>query len=177
MRVGMVASGALRTNRIGTEVRILKKLRNWATLDANARWLTIAAAVLPIAISAGFRCVGVARTQGYLRAWASAGKGSQSSAGATELIRSARRALRIVRTNTGIQGTCLTRSMALWAALLRLGVATDLRFGIRKRAGFIEGHAWVEHQGFPINDTRDLIGTYEVYPHSAAFDEWARSRK
>ena len=66
MRVGMVASGALRTNRIGTEVRILKKLRNWATLDANARWLTIAAGYSHRHLSR-IPVRGVARTQGYLR--------------------------------------------------------------------------------------------------------------
>lgn len=53
--------------------------------------------------------------------------------------------------------TCLPRSLVLWWLLRRRGIETDLRIGVRrgKDHGF-EAHAWVEYQGIPVNDKRDV---------------------
>ena len=58
----------------------------------------------------------------------------------------------------------------MWGILLRFGIATDLRVGMRKRNGLVEGHAWLEYQGVPINESGELIETYDVYPDPVSFD-------
>jgi hypothetical protein len=59
--------------------------------------------------------------------------------------------------------TCLHRSLVLWWLLHRQGIESALRFGVRKQAGQLQAHAWVECQGTPLHDQH-------VLEHFAAFD-------
>jgi len=52
--------------------------------------------------------------------------------------------------------TCLPRSLALQRFLAHHGVASELRLGMRRGARGLEGHAWVEAQGVPFDDTKRL---------------------
>jgi hypothetical protein len=45
---------------------------------------------------------------------------------------------------------CLHRSLVLQALLRGQGLATDLRIGVRKLAGTLQAHAWLEQAGKPI---------------------------
>lgn len=47
-------------------------------------------------------------------------------------------------------GRCLARSLALWWRLRQHGIDTEVRFGVRKRQGLFDAHAWVEYQGQPL---------------------------
>lgn len=42
------------------------------------------------------------------------------------------------------RGNCLKKSLVLWWLLRRQGLPAQLRIGVRKQAGAIDGHAWVE---------------------------------
>jgi len=75
---------------------------------------------------------------------------------------------------TGFLGSCLVRSMTLWAMLLRRGIEANLRVGFRKRDGQIQGHAWVEHDAVPINESESETSTFVVYEQPAYFDLWRR---
>lgn len=59
---------------------------------------------------------------------------------------------------------CLVRSLTLWWLLLRQGIESDLRIGVRKQGEEFTAHAWVEGQGMVLNDQADIAG------HYAAFD-------
>lgn len=45
---------------------------------------------------------------------------------------------------------CLQRSLVLQALLLRQGLATDLRIGVRRHASTLRAHAWLESAGRPL---------------------------
>lgn len=60
--------------------------------------------------------------------------------------------------------------------LLRRGIETDLRIGFRKRDGKIEGHAWIEDNGLPINESQKEIQTYAIYDRPIHFDLWLRPK-
>jgi hypothetical protein len=68
----------------------------------------------------------------------------------------------MVKRATGIEGTCLSRSFALWTLLRRRGLETQLQIGYRKKDGKFEGHAWLEYQGNPINEAPGVIATYTL---------------
>ena len=51
---------------------------------------------------------------------------------------------------------CLQRSLALCLWLERRGVVCQLRIGVRKRAGVLEAHAWVEYHGCVLNDSQSV---------------------
>jgi hypothetical protein len=132
--------------------------------------MLVQAVFLPMAVAAGFRIAGVRRTQRWLRRWARKRKTATAGFDAAAVILSARRAQRMAARNAGIGGTCLVRSLTLWAMLLRRGVDSELRVGVRKKEGKLEAHAWVEYGGVPLNESWDNVGTYSVYEKPLAFD-------
>jgi hypothetical protein len=68
----------------------------------------------------------------------------------------------MVKRATGIEGTCLSRSFALWTLLRQRGIETQLQIGYRKQDGRFEGHAWLEYQGNPINEAPAVVSTYTL---------------
>ena len=153
-------------------VIILRKLRALRSLRNEERLLVLEAALLPVFISTGIDLFGVRRTQGWLRWWASRGKPKQLPPEPWAEILMARRAQRRVMRTTGIRGTCLPRSLTLWTLLLRRGLPTDLRVGFRRLEGKIEGHAWVEFQGIPLNEDPGTAQTYSRASKIPSHSTW-----
>ena len=59
---------------------------------------------------------------------------------------------------------CLHRALALLAWLRRRGVAAELRMGVQSSGGRVEGHAWIEWRGIPVDEDRaigDAFGLLE----------------
>ena len=131
----------------------------------------IEALLLPVFLFGGFALLGVPRTQAILRRWALARRRSGASDPAT-LIANARRAQFLIKRDTGIGGSCLVRSLTLWAMLLRRGVAAELRVGMRRTDGRVEGHAWLEYSGAPLNERASVVRTYSIYEKPLSFDYW-----
>jgi hypothetical protein len=132
--------------------------------------LVLEALLLPILVSAGFRSLGVARTQALLRRWALLLRKRDIPTDAQTQIATAVCAQRLIERKTGIGGTCLVRSLTLWAMLLRRGIEMELRVGMRKFAGKFEGHAWLEHQGVPANENSAMVKAFPPYEHPISFD-------
>jgi hypothetical protein len=61
-----------------------------------------------------------------------------------------------------IPASCLSRSLALWLLLRRHGVEADVCLGVRGGATEPHGHAWVEYQGQPLNETIDVRNRFLV---------------
>jgi hypothetical protein len=58
---------------------------------------------------------------------------------------------------------CLTRSLYLWWLLRRHGVDSQLRIGVRLTGGVLDGHAWVEYGGVPVNDRPDVSADFAPF--------------
>lgn len=76
-----------------------------------------------------------------------------------ELARIVNTAARFV---IGRRKSCLRRSLVLWWILDRQGVDCDLRMGMKSDGSCLTGHAWVEIDGIPVNDRKDIRDTYDV---------------
>lgn len=48
--------------------------------------------------------------------------------------------------------TCLPRALALQALLRRNGIQGELRIGVRREAGALQAHAWIEDAGSPLGE-------------------------
>ncbi|MEA2563806.1 MAG: hypothetical protein QOH06_5310 [Acidobacteriota bacterium] len=48
--------------------------------------------------------------------------------------------------------TCLPRALALQALLRRNGIPAELRIGVRREAGDLQAHAWIEAAGSPVGE-------------------------
>jgi hypothetical protein len=151
---------------------LILKLGRLFALDRAQRLMVTETLVLSACIFLGFRLFGVPRTQDRLRKWVLIREKNCSRADENVEIGKILRAQGMVRRATGLGANCLVRSMTLWAMLMRRGLSPSLRVGFRKRDGRIQGHAWVEHQGVPINERQSETATFSTYAQSASFDFW-----
>ncbi len=106
----------------------------------------------------GLRVVGFAR----LAAWSSRHHTSEQVLPRSQAVNVAK----LVGTAAGYtigQPTCLTRSLVLGWLLRRRGFASDLRIGVRKIAGQLDAHAWLELEGQPLNDVLDVADRYPPF--------------
>lgn len=60
--------------------------------------------------------------------------------------------------------TCLEQSLVLWYLLEKQNIPARFCIGVRKLPEKFEAHAWVEHDGVPLNQC------HEVHQHYAAFE-------
>lgn len=60
-------------------------------------------------------------------------------------------------------GKCLARSIALWFLLKRMGIETDLRFGMKKENGKLLAHSWVEYKGKPLTLDPEVQLHYKTF--------------
>lgn len=132
------------------------------------------AVAFPLLLPLSFRFTGVPKTQAWLRNWADAHGKDPVDAVPDAVISSALRAQRVVKRATGIGGSCLVRSLALWAILRRRGVHTGLRVGMRRSGEKIDGHAWLEIEGVPVNENETVIRAYSVHDGPISFDRTTR---
>jgi hypothetical protein len=67
-----------------------------------------------------------------------------------------------------LSGTCLRIALVQVAVLRRRGVPATVRFGVRRRAGDLEFHAWADRDG-PIDDhtAAARYGAFEPVPVTA----------
>lgn len=56
---------------------------------------------------------------------------------------------------------CLHRSLVLNRVLSAQGIATEIRYGVRRRDGRFEAHAWVEHNGEALTEPGELHREYQ----------------
>ncbi|MFZ1325538.1 MAG: lasso peptide biosynthesis B2 protein [Candidatus Contendobacter sp.] len=56
--------------------------------------------------------------------------------------------------------TCLRQSLVLQRLLARRGIAVLLKIGVRKEAGILAAHAWLEYRGQPIGQPEAIAQHY-----------------
>lgn len=112
------------------------------------RILTTSLVMLPAA-AIGLRLFGLARVQRFF-----AGEPRTAVAG-DERMRAEQIAHMVAAAAhySPYKATCLPQSIVLQRQLRRLGIASDLRFGVRAEGAAIDAHSWVEHQGAPLIDS------------------------
>jgi hypothetical protein len=72
------------------------------------------------------------------------------------------------------KANCLQRSLVLWWFLLRRGISSEIRIGVRRRPGAPSGsrqldfHAWVECGGLVLNDRADVREVFATFDRAIA---------
>jgi hypothetical protein len=130
----------------------MERWRRWRRLRANDRREALRAAMLVVLSELGVRLFGLKRTRDWLRPPMVTGSATPESA----VLARVTEAIERVRCHSPLAGTCLSRSLALEYLLSRRGIRSNLRIGARRSGGAVSGHAWVEVNGRPVNDTPDV---------------------
>ncbi len=150
----------------------MAKIRHFAGLSRPERALFLRALLMLPMVDVELRLRGWRRCHARLAAWAK--RRAQSSDTKMTPMRTAWLVERAAR-NVPWPATCLRRSLVLWALLERTGVATELRLGFRKTDGVFEAHAWVELDGVPLNDRRDVRARYQMARQALAPGDWTEA--
>jgi Transglutaminase-like superfamily len=69
--------------------------------------------------------------------------------------------------NHVVAASCLPRAVALRRYLRGRGVPSALRMGMRRKAGHLEGHVWVESRGRVVGDRDSFVSGYRTFRHAA----------
>ncbi len=148
-------------------MNLSRKWGHFAALSASECRLLMRACSMLVLVDLELRLRGWRRCHARLAAWAT------RNAAPTDFTpeRIAWLVARAAR-NVPWPATCLRRSLVLWALLARAGVATELRLGFRRQAGAFEAHAWVERDGVPLNDRRDIHEHYTVAEQALTPGDW-----
>lgn len=143
---------------MGPRTVMLRRLRIWTTLPAADRALVMRAVVgLPwTALRLRVGRWGLARRQGE----------DSAESPPPKLARARHVADLVNRTALALPRppTCLTRSVYLISVLNQEQIAASLRIGVRKPAGRLEAHAWVEVAGEVVNDSAAVTERFAPFP-------------
>jgi hypothetical protein len=83
-----------------------------------------------------------------------------------ELVRTTTRRIAAAAAFFPGRAECLEQSLALFVLLRRRGVPVELRIGVQ-RYPFL-AHAWVEHEGRPINEREEFVAQLTPFPSVGA---------
>lgn len=127
-----------------------------AKLSAGDWRMLIEAAGLLVGLHVALRIVQVRR----IADWCGVVRPTGADADTLDVARLVRMSEAAARRVPG--SACLIRSLALVRMLAVRGVKSDLRIGVRAIAGAVEGHAWVERNGRPLNDEASHVETFTL---------------
>lgn len=141
--------------------------RRLRTLDAQDWRVLAASAFLLPAVWVGLRLFGIPRGT----------HSSRVSLGADPRVDPQRMAwlVNAAAARHPLPVTCLSRSVLLAWMLSRRGVATQLRIGVRPRDGSLLAHAWLEHEGRPLNDSPAALAGFAVFDSPIPLRAFGRS--
>ena len=141
---------------------IARKARTFSRFERPDRRLLLQACVLiPVVRMA----LGVARFRTVYAALTRLG--GRASEPRIDALGDARRVARVVdmaARHTVWSSSCLHRSTVLWWLLRRQGLDGLLRFGVRRRRGGFDAHAWVEYHGTVLNEAPADGEAYHALP-------------
>jgi len=139
--------------------RMRHDFAKFRALSCAQRRVLLKAAMLLPCFWAGLQVAGLRRLRAWLDQPRPAGTGTFSPEEIATLARMVNAGARLAPCPV----TCLTRSRLLDWLLRRRGVPSELRIGVRLHRGTLDAHAWVEVDGVPVNDRKDIGSEYEKF--------------
>jgi len=125
------------------------KIHRFFALPAAAKAIVVRSLLLLPVVAALLRTRGLARTRSWLGGRAAPALAPRETA---RLVHGAAAVLRI---------GCLPRSLTLLHLLGACGTRAVIRFGVQKpAAGGLAAHSWIEFDGQPLGENRDLLDAY-----------------
>ena len=145
----------------------LRKGNSLSQLDRDARRFVLQALVLLPLVTLSLKVSGLKVTQGKLSRWLPIRVNGDRPDEREQLerVRTIAQSVRIAAKYCQPWAKCLQKSLVLWSLLARQGIESDLRIGVRRENGEFQAHAWVEWQGFALNDARDVRDRYSTFEH------------
>ncbi len=147
--------------RIGSQQirrrQLVHKIRQFQRLPSPDRYLLLRIAFLVPLTEVALHLIGFKRVLSLLKKFAGARRPAINHSAE---VRRHTRLVVLFGEQLPFSGRCLARSLVLWYLLQRLGIQTELRFGVQKHAGQLLAHAWIEYNSQPLEPT---AGSFEPF--------------
>lgn len=141
----------------------IRKCRSFWGLDRLQRWLLLQALLLLPLVALSLKWWGVKWTQGGLARLLPAAKMPLWAGDRISKIVQTTRMVRLAVKYCQPWAKCLQKSLVLWGLLRHQGIECELRIGVRREASNFEAHAWVECEGFVLNDAGDVRDRFATF--------------
>jgi hypothetical protein len=146
------------------QVKQLRRLPN------SEKRIVVATAIgLPCTI-VGLRLFGFKRWYAGLSWWAHRWQWGQIAADESRSVQRTLQLMGLALRYALHRGNCLSQSLTLWWLLQSQGIKSDLRIGVRRVEGQFQAHAWIEHDGQPINDMQDVQSRFATFQRAIPVD-------
>jgi hypothetical protein len=144
---------------------VRRKISKFLALSPGQRWLLVQTLFLLPLTAAALRLLSFRRVSATLASLSPrAGRKAPDDGPETlSQVRTTARMVNLAARHGFFNASCLHRAMILWWLLRRQGIASDLRFGVRKKVGEVQAHAWVEYGGNPLDDEQNLRQHYVTF--------------
>jgi hypothetical protein len=145
---------------------VRRQFERWRALTGAERILLVYIVLLLPLVGLGLKLLGYRRVRDTLAWWvprsavSSRGPGPGSDQDVAERLS---RLVSIAANRGPYRANCLRQSLVLWWLLRRRGISGELRFGVRKEGEGVQAHAWVELDGFPLNDAAGVSAAYAPF--------------
>jgi hypothetical protein len=151
----------------------MNKWRKFIGLSARERiLLSQSLALLPFAALA-LRVMGLGNYQRLMHTLSRGGKPivDEDARKLRDRVRKTARLVEAAGRYGPYRAKCLPESLTLWWLLRRQGIESQIRFGARKNDRRMEAHAWVEFEGTPLNDSRDVSERFKPFERAIVAEE------
>lgn len=140
---------------------MIRALRRVMALSNDDKRTVFRLATLVPTVELGLRLFGFRRVSRWV--WQDVPVASEPPDNVSRTLARTASLSRAVNRRWFIFGRCLARSLALARVLQQAGIDVELRFGQRVEAGAFSAHAWLEHDGMPINEAQDIRDSYTAF--------------
>jgi hypothetical protein len=139
---------------------MLRPLRRLVALSTAERWLLLRAFAALIATDLALH---TSSFHGLIARARNAGAPRQHASNREELLRAMAYAhwLEVASRYHLVRARCLHRSITLHSWLLREGLSSELKLGVRKEGDELKAHAWVELDGTVVSDEPGSITQFK----------------
>ena len=140
---------------------LVRKGHSWSKLSIRERIILLQALVLLPVITLLVKSLGLGKTQSWLVRLTSLP--ISSSPPQSERIWSTVKMVKIATRYHRFWNNCLRESLLLWWLLYRQGIISELRLGVQNQQGQFQAHAWVEYNGYPLNEFEDVRQRFATF--------------
>jgi len=151
--------GARKMNRLKLGMR---KLSSFWSLDGVVKSLLLQALFWLPVVTLSLKWWGFKSTQARLSQFFPLTENVEIEDNLVYRVRQVNQAIRLAAKYYQPWAKCLQQSLVLWSLLRHQGIESQLRIGVQQQQGEFAAHAWVEWQGWAINDTQDVRDRYGV---------------
>jgi len=137
----------------------MRRIARFRQLSPWERQVLLRALVLLPLIALGLRLLGLRRIQALLARASNPAAGADAQSRVKQVAWLVGAAAR----HGPYRASCLPLSLALQRLLRDAGIGSELRLGVRRTAGSIEAHAWLERDGDPLTETAEFHARYAAF--------------